>query len=81
MRNFAEAAYNTLLKAGASANYVPTASRDLESEKSLVLSAILQLLPANLIVPHGEASVNHPLLLQTLEFQANLVADLVFSRK
>lgn len=70
-----------MIKSGASANFVPSATRDLDAEKSVALSAILQILPSSLLIPQGEASVQHILLLRTLEFQASLVADLVYSRR
>lgn len=86
VRAFAEGALNTLTKAGASKDGPPPSHRDLEQEKASTLGALTTLLPADLVTvsptsPNGPPTPRHPLLSQTLEFVASLVAELVYARQ
>ncbi|CAL1707600.1 unnamed protein product [Somion occarium] len=86
VRAFAEAALNTLLKAGASKDGPPPPHRDLEAETRDVMVALLTLLPTELVVvsaskPNGPHTPKHPLLNRTLEFSSSLIADLVYRRR
>ncbi|RPD59817.1 hypothetical protein L227DRAFT_575818 [Lentinus tigrinus ALCF2SS1-6] len=86
VRAFAETALTTLQKAGASKDGPPPAHRDIEAERSEVMSTLLTLLPEELAIisadaPNGPHEPRHPLLKQVLEFSAGLVADLVHARK
>ncbi|OBZ68188.1 mRNA export factor elf1 [Grifola frondosa] len=86
VRAFAETALNTLIKAGASKDGPPPDHRDTEAEKSSALSALLTLLPSELVTrspktPNGPPAPRHPLLSNTLDFVASLVADLVYARR
>ncbi|KAG6830458.1 hypothetical protein H0H92_000611 [Tricholoma furcatifolium] len=77
VRAFADTALKTLLKSGASANGPPTTHRDLKGETASALSTLVSLLPSDL-VDNGVAK--SPLLAQSLDFQASMVADLVAGR-
>lgn len=86
VRAFAESCLNVMLKAGASKDGPPPPKRDLDAEKSEVLTSLLTLLPCELSVPpatnlNGPHSPRHPLLAQNLDFAATLAADLVYARK
>ncbi|KLO14597.1 hypothetical protein SCHPADRAFT_914787 [Schizopora paradoxa] len=82
VRAFAESAYNTLIKAGASSSAPPSPPRDLSEEISTAKSALISLLPSSLVV----RAISPPLpkysvLNTSLDFQAELVADLVHARR
>lgn len=83
VRAFGEAALQTLSKAGASTNAPPPKKRDLEGETKEAKDAIVALLPDELLEPSGATPKQpaEPLLKQTVEFEANLVADLVAQKK
>lgn len=75
----------TLEKSGASSSGPPPLRRDITSETADAYSALLTLLPQDLLVlsskaPNGPHTPNHPLLARSLEFQSSLVADLAFAR-
>ncbi|KII92907.1 hypothetical protein PLICRDRAFT_89417 [Plicaturopsis crispa FD-325 SS-3] len=85
VRAFGEAALATLLKSGASASGPPPVRRDVDGETKEALTALLTLLPKDLLVvasgkPNGPYSPKHQALGQSLDFQASMVADLVFYR-
>lgn len=74
------------MKSGASSTGPPPTRRDIEGETAEVLSTLLTLLPHELLIvspnlPNGPHTARHPLLAQSLQFQASLVADLVHFRK
>lgn len=83
VRAFGEGALQTLSKAGASTDAPPPKKRDLESETKEAKEAIVALLPDELLEPSGTTPKQpaEPLLKQTVEFEANLVADLVAQKK
>lgn len=73
-------------KSGASSSGPPPTYRDIESENAEVFSTLVNLLPEELLIisptsPNGPHTPVHPLLAKSLEFQASLVADLVYTRK
>ncbi|GLB37644.1 putative chromo (CHRromatin Organisation MOdifier) domain containing protein [Lyophyllum shimeji] len=78
VRAFADIALKTLLKSGASANGPPPSNRDREGEKAAASTTLVSQLPADLT---SGGAPKHTLLAQSLEFQASLVADLVYARK
>ncbi|KAL1704978.1 P-loop containing nucleoside triphosphate hydrolase protein [Schizophyllum commune] len=85
VRAFGEAALQTLIKSGASSSGPPPVRRDLEAETREVFNTLVNLLPAELVItsaqsPNGPHTPRHPLLTRSLEFQAALVADLVYNR-
>ncbi|KAH7929882.1 hypothetical protein BV22DRAFT_1001756 [Leucogyrophana mollusca] len=85
VRAFGETALNTLLKSGASATGSPP-TRDSESETAEVFGVLLTLLPHQLVVPspttpNAPQSVRHQLLSQSLQYQASMVADLIYNRR
>jgi len=85
VRAFGEAALNTLHKSGASSSGLPPTSRNIESETAKAFTGLVNLLPPKLHVvspttPNGIQTPNHPLLARSLEFQASLVADIVYAR-
>jgi elongation factor 3 len=87
VRAFADAALQTLIKAGASAGAAapPPPTRDAQGEKAAALAALLTCLPHDLLLvsqatPNGPHQPRHPLLAQVLDFEAALVADLVHAR-
>ncbi|TDL26171.1 hypothetical protein BD410DRAFT_784225 [Rickenella mellea] len=84
VRAFAEAAYKTLLKAGASSTVTPP-QRDVAGETALAFSDLVQLLPRQLVIAsytsHDLSGPLHPILSGSLEFQGGLVADLVHLNK
>ncbi|KAF9222559.1 hypothetical protein BS17DRAFT_755562 [Gyrodon lividus] len=85
VRAFAETALNTLLKSGASSNGTPP-TRDLEAETVEISKGLLALLPDNLAVvsdtePNQPSAARHPLLSLSLQFQASMIADLVYHRR
>ena len=86
VRAFGETALGTLVKAGASKDGPPPPSRDLQAESQEVLSALLTLLPAEVVIvsaskPNGPHTPKHPALGRTLDFSSSVLADLVYSRK
>ncbi|KAF7981871.1 hypothetical protein HWV62_31433 [Athelia sp. TMB] len=85
VRAFAESALNTLQKSGASASGPPPQHRDVEAETAEAFSALASHLPKELVTasassPNGPFSPSHPLLIESLNFQASLVADAVHAR-
>jgi elongation factor 3 len=75
---------NTLHKSGASSSGQPPAPRNIESDTADVFSALVTLLPNDLMVesptvPNGPTARNS-LLTRSLEFQASLVVDIVHAR-
>ncbi|EJD03132.1 uncharacterized protein FOMMEDRAFT_123325 [Fomitiporia mediterranea MF3/22] len=74
VRAFAEAAYKTLMKAGASSSGPPPA-RNIEEETSTAKTDMISLLPSNL------QSNQTSTFLTTIDFQAGIVEDLVHLRK
>jgi elongation factor 3 len=84
VRAFANTALNTLLKSGASSSAPPASPRDLDAERISALAGLLTLLPSELhhdpaSFPNGPHTPFHPVLGQTLDFSASLVADLIFA--
>lgn len=77
VRAFAEASLKTLLKSGASINGPPSTHRDIKGQTAEALSTLLSQLPVDLL--SGKAP-KYSLLAKSLEFQASLVADLIYSR-
>jgi len=80
VRAFGEAALSILQKSGASSSGLPPTRRNIESEMADAFSALVTLLPSDLLIispatPNGPHTPNHPLLVKPLEFQASLVAD------
>jgi elongation factor 3 len=76
---------STLQKSGASSSGLPPTRRNIESETADAFSALVTLLPSDLLIispatPNGPHTPNHPLLVKSLEFQASLVADIVHAR-
>ncbi|KAJ3505144.1 hypothetical protein NLJ89_g7564 [Agrocybe chaxingu] len=85
VRAFGDTALKTLLKSGASSSGPPPAHRDLDAEASVVLFTLKTLLPEQLALeppkfPNGPKKPKYAALNTTLNFQAALVADLVYSR-
>ena len=85
VRAFAESALTTLQKSGASASGPPPQHRDVEAETTEAFSALASHLPKELVTasassPNGPFSPSHPLLIESLNFQASLVADAVHAR-
>lgn len=89
VRAFGEAALNTLLKSGASSEGPPVVPRNFDRETSEALSTLHTLIPADVATIAGISSAvlntsrasQRDLLGESLEFQATLVADLVYARK
>ncbi|TFK68674.1 hypothetical protein BDN72DRAFT_768987 [Pluteus cervinus] len=77
VRAFAETSLQALMKSGASADGPPPPQRNYEREKEGVLTALRNYLPSGLKNPSPYVQ---ELLESSLNFQATLVADLVFSR-
>jgi elongation factor 3 len=81
VRAFASSAHATLLKSGASSDATPPTPRDTVSETAIAFGALRSFLPSDLVVsPNGFATPFHPLLSQSLQFSAALVADLAYRR-
>lgn len=85
VRAFGDAALQTLSKSGASSSGPPPVRRDIEAETREALSALVNLLPTELVIasadaPNGPHTPRHPLLARSLDFQASLVADLIDAR-
>ncbi|KAI5123665.1 hypothetical protein M0805_001694 [Coniferiporia weirii] len=78
VRAFAESAYDTLLKAGASKSGPPSSTRNLVEEISSAKADIISLLPSD--VKGGIKAISSTFN-TSLEFQAGMVADLVSSRR
>ncbi|KAF9263379.1 hypothetical protein L218DRAFT_959403 [Marasmius fiardii PR-910] len=88
VRAFANAALETLLKAGACRGGSPAVPRDVEGETKEAESVLLTLLPEQLrdpvaasITPNGPYKPLYNQLRLSLEYQASLVAELVHYRK
>ncbi|TFK23663.1 mRNA export factor elf1 [Coprinopsis marcescibilis] len=86
VRAFGQAAYDTLLKSGASASGPPPEHRDVETEIKDVLVALHTLLPEDLSVPSTKSpnappQAKYSLLETSLRFVASIVADLVYKRE
>ncbi|KAG7098824.1 hypothetical protein E1B28_000728 [Marasmius oreades] len=88
VRAFANAALETLLKAGASRDGPPPVHRDTEGEIREAEYVLLTLLPEQLrdpaaahITPNGPHKPRYNQLRLSIEFQASLVADLFHDRK
>ncbi|KAK0485759.1 hypothetical protein IW261DRAFT_1451853 [Armillaria novae-zelandiae] len=85
VRAFGEAALQTLLKSGASAEGPPSHHRDIEGETASALATLLSLLPEDLrspsSAPNGPFTPNSTLLSRSFDFVASLVADLVYERR
>jgi len=81
VRAFGDAALQTLLKAGASKSGTPPSHRDVKGQTDDALSTLHTLLPEELRAPQSQTnappSPRYSLLKNTLEFESNLVADLV----
>ncbi|KAF8656119.1 hypothetical protein AX16_002757 [Volvariella volvacea WC 439] len=77
VRAFAESSLQTLLKSGANADGPPPSHRNIAQEKQEVLATLRTLLPK----PLAEASAQLDLLDASLDFQADLVTDLVYERR
>lgn len=85
VREFAQTALNTLVKAGASKDGPPPPQRDREAEAAEAYAALVTLLPSDLVIvsasrPNGPHTPRHPLLADILHFASSLVADLVYKR-
>lgn len=82
VRAFGEAALTTLQKSGASSSGPPPTRRDIDTETAQAFSALVSLLPKGLnTITSATPNGTHTLLAKSLEFQASLVADLVYTRK
>ncbi|KAG8901443.1 hypothetical protein FRB99_005300 [Tulasnella sp. 403] len=83
VRAFAESAYDTLIKAGASTDGgAPPPSRDLPAEAEAARLVILSLLPPNLVIPSpndadAPGTPFHPYFDAVVNFISGLVAELV----
>ncbi|KAF8844661.1 hypothetical protein BDN67DRAFT_1052348 [Paxillus ammoniavirescens] len=85
VRAFGETALNTLLKSGASSDGTPP-TRDVEAEMTEIYKGLLTLLPDDLVVvsatePNQPSAARHPLLALSLQFQASMIADLIYHRR
>ncbi|KAF7428287.1 hypothetical protein PC9H_007508 [Pleurotus ostreatus] len=80
VRAFAATALNTLLKAGASAEGSAPTPRDISGETANALSVLISFLDPDLKV-HDSGQPRYSLLIRSLDFQATLVADLVYARR
>ena len=72
-------------KSGASSSGPPPPQRNIASETNEAYSALVTLLPSDFVTvspasPNGPPTPKHPLLAQSMEFQASLIADLIFAR-
>lgn len=86
VRAFAESSLQTLIKSGASSEGPPPTQRDFKAEQLGSLAVLQTHLPSNLANPSASSpnrppTVKFSLLQNSLEFQASLVADLVYARK
>ena len=82
VRAFAESAYNTLIKAGASSSTTPAPPRDMSVELKDAKATMASFLPSKLIIPGlFPALPKYSTLNLSLDFQAEIVADLVHSRR
>lgn len=85
VRAFGEAALETLLKSGASKSGTPPPHRDVKAQATEALGVLLTLLPEELrgpsSTPNAPAVPKYSQLALTLDFVANLVADLVHVRR
>lgn len=77
VRAFGETALQTLFKSGASQNAPPSTPREIQAETTETMSALLSQLPEDLL---SGKTPKYGLLVKSLEFQASLVADLVYNR-
>jgi elongation factor 3 len=75
---------STLHKSGASSSGLPPTRRNIEDETAAAFSALVTLLPSQFVtippVPNCLHIPNHALLAKSLEFQASLVADIIYAR-
>lgn len=78
VRAFAESAYNTLMKAGASKTGPPPSTRDVAEDSSTAKTTMISMLPAGLQAATETMSLTFGV---SLELQAALVAELVFGRQ
>ena len=78
VRAFAEAAYDTLIKSGASKEGPPSSTRDVAEEFKATKIAMISMLPTELQEYTGKMPSTFGI---SLELQAALVADLVFYRR
>jgi len=83
VRAFATSAHTTLLAAGASADVQPPPPRDMDKEISDVMTALMPMLPSDVVVqslngPAESAVPAHPLFAKTLRFSCRLLAELVY---
>ncbi|KAI0344650.1 hypothetical protein BDW22DRAFT_1326329 [Trametopsis cervina] len=86
VRAFAETALITLTKSGASKDAPPPLQRNIAEETEYVRTAILTLLPQELVVvstslPNGPHTPRHPLLADIIAYVSSLTADLIFARR
>ena len=86
VRAFGDAALSTLLKSGASSSGPPPVSRNIDGESFEVLLTLKTLLPdelasTTLASPNAPKTPKYTLLKTTLNFQAALIADLLYDRK
>ena len=78
VRAFAESAYDTMMKAGASKSGPPPSTRNLDEEINYAKDTLISLLPTEL----QRAMTQYPSTFGvSLEHQSALVADLVYSRR
>ncbi|KAI0699255.1 P-loop containing nucleoside triphosphate hydrolase protein [Cytidiella melzeri] len=85
VRAFAETALNTLTKSGASKDGPPPAQRNIADETAYASTAILTLLPHDLVAvsasrPNGPHTPRHSLLADIITFVSSLTADLIYAR-
>ncbi|ESK96628.1 mrna export factor elf1 [Moniliophthora roreri MCA 2997] len=84
VRAFADAALQTLIKAGASKDGPSPVARDIDAQTAEAKAALLTLLPedlrADMASPNGPFTPKYNLLSQSLEYQASLVAELIDKR-
>ncbi|KAJ8514383.1 hypothetical protein ONZ45_g8055 [Pleurotus djamor] len=81
VRAFAEAALNTLIKSGASASAPPPVPRDITSEIANARSVLISHLDSELLSTEDPTQPRYSLLARSVDFQAALVADLVYNRR
>lgn len=86
VRGFAETAFNTLLKAGASKDGPPPPQRNIAEETKFVSTTIFTLLPQDLVIvsaslPNGPHTPRHALLATSIDFASTLAADLIHTHR
>ncbi|RDB25179.1 mRNA export factor elf1 [Hypsizygus marmoreus] len=77
VRAFGETALQTLLKSGASVNGAPPTHRDIDGQRAEAFTTLISQLPSELL---SAGTPKYTLLTRVLEFEASLVADLVYAR-